>query len=245
MVDIDNRRAGQLDINVMIVPLAGVTRRNYRMGIEIDPAHEGRSIVRTGIGKPGLLMLAKARTSSVPANLHAGTPFFEEFKVATRTPECVALEPLRLCIRSPENEPHVDASRGGTIENVQCGTLATGHGKICPHESYSHPDILPGGFNCLADPPKRRFAVNQRSHQIPCAHGIASRCHEGNGCCLHRSNVHGTHSPAGSGSYLRRGSNKPSRSGVMVSKRVIKASTSSSKWRLSMFIHPSISVCGP
>src|SRR5207253_2179679 len=59
VMNVHHGRTCKLQVNVMIVPFTAVARRDHRMWIEIDPAHERRFIRGAGIDKPALLMLAE------------------------------------------------------------------------------------------------------------------------------------------------------------------------------------------
>jgi len=158
----------KLEVDVMIVPLTAMARRNHGIGIEIDPAHERRFICR-GIDNPALLVLAKARTGAVPPDLHARSTAVEQFDMRRRSPEGVLPEPRGLLVGSPENDPHIDTSGSRTIKDIKWSSATVRHHAGLPHECDRYPDAPAGCLDRFADAPERRLTVNQRSHQIPAA----------------------------------------------------------------------------
>src|SRR5579872_4037259 len=174
MVNVNYRGAHELDIDVVIVPLTGMTGRNHRMRIEIDSPHECDFIVCAGVDQPAFLVLTETWMSAVPTDFHPRPAHIEQAKVTFRAPERVAFERIGLHPRSPKNNSHIDAAGGSAIKNVQCASPAVWHLEGGPHESHCCPDALSRSLNRIADAPKRRFAVNQRQYPISMARRVRS-----------------------------------------------------------------------
>ena len=85
------------------------------------------------------------------------------------SPECVVPQPRGLLVRSPKNDPHIDASGSRTIEHIEWGSTAVRHLAGLPHESDRYPDASSSCLDRFADASECGFPVNQRSHQIPAA----------------------------------------------------------------------------
>src|SRR5579862_3364425 len=110
MLDVGRGWAGDLHVNVVVVPLAAVTGRHYGVGIEIDAADEpGRRLV-TGIHNPAFLMLTRSRMCAIPSDAETGVAVPELRVMRRRAPERVGPEPGKLLVWSPENHSYVQTA---------------------------------------------------------------------------------------------------------------------------------------
>src|SRR5262245_66328370 len=57
VMDVRDRWACKLDVDVVVLPLAVVSRRDQGMRIEVDDAEKGRMGVLAGIVEPGVLLM--------------------------------------------------------------------------------------------------------------------------------------------------------------------------------------------
>src|SRR5262249_33890947 len=94
VMNIDRRRAGKLNIDIVVLILALMaimTLGHHGMWIEIDSAHECRLGLLSRIDEPAFLVLTKAGMGPIPSDFHAGASCRKKLQVIRGSPECVAL----------------------------------------------------------------------------------------------------------------------------------------------------------
>ena len=68
VMHVGNRRACELDIDIVVVPFAAVTRCDEGVWIEIDAADKGCRRIEIGIDEPRFLMLTVAGVCPIPTD---------------------------------------------------------------------------------------------------------------------------------------------------------------------------------
>jgi hypothetical protein len=182
VVDIRDRGASKLDVDVMVLCFAQmptrVSRCDQGMWIEIDAAEKGRLGVLAGIDEPGLLMLAETHMRTIPSNAHLMAMPFQQFEVLGGAPKCIALQCQCLGIGPPKDDAHINAPFCRTIEHVQSGASLARHSKFRPHEGDRRPYAVTRRLDGLTDTAESGLAIDQEPHDVATARWIRTGCHK-------------------------------------------------------------------
>src|SRR5271155_3376026 len=111
VMNVDRRRTGEFDVDVMVLAFAVMARRNHRMRIEINPAKENGLRLSAGIDKPALLMLTESRLGAIPPDANGGIASIEQVDMFLRAPEGIRLEFFGFGTGSPANESNIQTPR--------------------------------------------------------------------------------------------------------------------------------------
>src|ERR1700730_8585147 len=120
-------RADELDVDVVVLPLTVVPRRDHGMRVEIDAPDEGGFSLLAGIDEPGLLMLTEPRVRAIPSDANLVVLLPQQIEVMWSAPKCVALERCCFSVGSPKDDSHINAALGSAVEHFQSGASAIGH----------------------------------------------------------------------------------------------------------------------
>jgi hypothetical protein len=119
VVNVAGHRAVQLQVhvvNVFVVAVDVSGARASRVGVEVDPSHEGDLSGEGGIDEPALLVLAPTIGKPIPAGREARSSLGQPVSFLRRSLEVVRVRlDLRDARLTPEEGAHVDAAAGGAI----------------------------------------------------------------------------------------------------------------------------------
>ncbi len=166
VMDIDRRRTGQFQVDVMVLAFAAMARTNHGIRIEINPAKENGLHLRAGIDKPAFLMLTESRLRTIPSDTNGGIAPGEQVDMFRRAPEGIHPELFSFGIGSPEDDSNIQTPRRRAIKDIQRRPTTVWHLEVRPHEGHRRPNALTSRFDGFTNAAECRLSVDEWPQRV-------------------------------------------------------------------------------